>query len=92
MDFENSKDRPEFADEAGRDAGSISGPSNISRPGTPSSVLGGSERGCPASKGSDRDERNAGVTYPTRYHTTPSKMRKYSPSPNSCAAGLGSPT
>ncbi|KAL5394916.1 hypothetical protein PMIN02_004554 [Paraphaeosphaeria minitans] len=86
MDFENFKDRPEFADEAGGDTGSLYGPSTISRPGTPSTVMDG-ERGRPMSRGSDRDEPGVGVTYPAGYHSTPSNLREYSPSPDSHGFG-----
>lgn len=79
MDFENFKNRPDFANEAG-DRGSLYGPSTISRPGTPSSVVG-SERG----RSTDREQ---GVTYPAGYHNTPSNLREYSPSPDSRAWGL----
>lgn len=80
MDFENFKDRPEFSDEHGGD-GSVYG--NISRPGTPSSIRG-SERGRSASRDSERTfgaEEN-GVTYPAGYHSTPSHLREFSPSPD----------
>lgn len=85
MDFENFKNRPEFADEAGGDTSSLYGGSTISRPGTPGSVMGGSDRGRSASRGSDRDE--TGVTYPAGYHTTPSNLREYSPGPDSSGFG-----
>ncbi|KAJ4305113.1 hypothetical protein N0V90_000643 [Kalmusia sp. IMI 367209] len=85
MDFENFKDRPEFADEAGGE-GSIYGAQSVSRPGTPSSVMGGSERGRSASRGSDRGDES-GVTYPAGYHSTPSNLREYSPSPDTHGFG-----
>lgn len=80
MDFENFKNRPEFADEAGGE-GSIYG--HVSRPGTPTSMLG-SERGRSSSRDSERTYApdGAGVTYPAGYHTTPSHLREYSPSPD----------
>lgn len=78
MDFENFKDRPEFATD---DNVSLYGPSTISRPGTPSSVMGGSERG-------QSSEREQGVTYPAGYHTTPSNLREYSPSPDNRGWGM----
>lgn len=83
MDFENFKNRPEFADEAGGDTGSLYGSSATSRPGTPSTVMGGNERGRPMSRGSDHDEPGVGVTYPAGYHSTPSNLREFSPSPDS---------
>lgn len=86
MDFENFKNRPEFADAAGGDTGSLYGSSTISRPGTPSTVMGG-ERGRPMSRGSDHDESGVGVTYPTGYHSTPSNLREYSPGPDSRGFG-----
>lgn len=79
MDFENFKDRPEFADEAG-DAGSLYGPSTTSRPGTPTSIMA-SERG-------RSSEREHGVTYPAGYHSTPSHLREYSPSPDARGWGM----
>jgi hypothetical protein len=85
MDFENFKNRPEFADEAGGDMGSMYGSSTISRPGTPSSVMGGGDRGRSVSRGSVRDE--IGVTYPAGYHSTPSNLREYSPSPDTHGFG-----
>lgn len=79
MDFENFKDRPEFSDEAGGE-GSIYG--HNSRPGTPSSVMGG-ERGRSSSRNSDRTvSEETGMSYPAGYHTTPSNLREYSPSPD----------
>ncbi|ORY14253.1 hypothetical protein BCR34DRAFT_672569 [Clohesyomyces aquaticus] len=88
MDFENFKNRPEFAEDAGGADGSIYG-AHISRPGTPGSVMGaGSERGRSSSRDSERtyshDESpgaGAGVTYPAGYHQTPSNLREYSPGP-----------
>jgi hypothetical protein len=79
MDFENFKNRPEFSDEFGGD-GSVYG--HVSRPGTPSL---GSDRGRSRSRDSERtfashDEH--GVIYPAGYHTTPSQLREYSPSPD----------
>jgi hypothetical protein len=85
MDFENFKNRPEFSDEHGGE-GSIYG--HISRPGTPNSVMFGSERGRSSSRDSERtyaqspDEMQQGVTYPAGYHNTPSNLREFSPSPD----------
>lgn len=84
MDFENFKNRPEFSDEFGE--GSVYG--HVSRPGTPTSVMHGSERGRSSSRDSERtyaqspDEMQQGVTYPAGYHSTPSNLREYSPSPD----------
>ncbi|KAF2473450.1 DUF221-domain-containing protein [Lindgomyces ingoldianus] len=85
MDFENFKDRPEFSAEHGGD-GSVYG-AHISRPGTPASTVGGgSERGRSSSRDSERtvgdDGTGVGVTYPAGYHSTPSGLREYSPSPD----------
>ncbi|KAF2871910.1 hypothetical protein BDV95DRAFT_492872 [Massariosphaeria phaeospora] len=80
MDFQNFKDRPEFSDEHGGE-GSVYG--HDTRPGTPGTMLG-SERGRTASRDSDRpfSPEDNGVIYPTGYHSTPSNLREYSPSPN----------
>lgn len=92
MDFENYKNRPEFADQAGGD-GSIYGAETISRPGTPSTIMGGKEHGRPLSRSSDRplsrssDRDEPGVTYPAGYHSTPSNLREYSPGPESNGFG-----
>lgn len=82
MDFENFKNRPEFSDEHGGE-GSIYGGSSIGRPDTPGSMMGGNPRGRPSSRDSDRTVANdeSGVTYPQGYHSTPSALREYSPSP-----------
>lgn len=87
MDFENFKDRPEFSDEHGGE-GSIYG--HVSRPGTPASMYGGSERGRSSSRDSERTYpagEEHGVTYPAGYHHTPSNLREYSPSPDRHAFG-----
>lgn len=84
MDFENFKNRPEFAEEVGGGDGSIYG--HVSRPDTPSnmSAYGEGSRGRSSSRDSERtfaaDE--TGVTYPAGYHNTPSHLREYSPSPD----------
>ncbi|KAF2262478.1 DUF221-domain-containing protein [Lojkania enalia] len=84
MDFQNFKDRPEFNEEHGGD-GSVYG--HISRPDTPASMMA-SERGRSSSRDSERTfTEEPGVTYPAGYHTTPSNLREYSPSPD--RAGLG---
>ncbi|KAF2191439.1 DUF221-domain-containing protein [Zopfia rhizophila CBS 207.26] len=78
MDFENFKDRPEFSDEHGGE-GSVYG--HVSRPGTPMD----SERGRSSSRDSERTysaDGGDGVTYPKGYHSTPSALREYSPSPS----------
>jgi calcium permeable stress-gated cation channel len=76
MDYENYKNRHDFAD----DGGSIySGPS--SRPGTPS-IMGGHSRDHSRGRSRDRDEFGVGVTYPEGYHSTPSALREMSPSPS----------
>lgn len=80
MDFENYKDRPEFSDEHGGDGSMYGG--NISRPDTPTSVFGDSQRGRSTSRDSARTLNDEpGMTYPTGYHQTPSNLREYSPSP-----------
>jgi hypothetical protein len=80
MDFENFKDRPEFGDEHGGE-GSVYGAS-IGRPDTPGSMFGDSQRGRSTSRESARTlNDDAGMTYPTGYHQTPSNLREYSPSP-----------
>lgn len=81
MDYENFKNRPEFSDGHGGD-GSIYG-NNNSRPSSPSTVMGANERGRSVSRDSERTmaHDDGGVTYPTGYHTTPSNLREYSPSP-----------
>ncbi|KAF2202361.1 DUF221-domain-containing protein [Delitschia confertaspora ATCC 74209] len=81
MDFENYKNRPEFAEGHGGD-GNL-----FSRPGTPVSTLA-SVRGRSESRDSERayEADGAGVTYPAGYHTTPSALREMSPSPE---RGLG---
>lgn len=82
MDFENFKDRPEFSDEHGGE-GSVYGAS-ISRPDTPGSVFGDSQRGRSTSRDSARTLNDEpGMTYPQGYHQTPSNLREYSPSPAS---------
>jgi hypothetical protein len=78
MDFENFKNRPEFAEEHGGE-GSLYG--HISRPGTPSTVVG-MDRGRSASRDSMRTPDEPGVIYPAGYHSTPSNLREYSPSPD----------
>ncbi|PVI07391.1 DUF221-domain-containing protein [Periconia macrospinosa] len=87
MDFENFKNRAEFSDEHGGE-GSIYGHNN-SRPGTPTSVMGGTERGRSVSRDSERtiSHDDNGVTYPAGYHTTPSNLREYSPSPDRTGFG-----
>jgi hypothetical protein len=85
MDFENFKSRPEFSDEFGGE-GSVYG--HVSRPETPTT---GSGRGRSVSRDSERnftshDAYEPGMTYPAGYHTTPSQLREYSPSPD---RGLG---
>ncbi|KAJ4378163.1 hypothetical protein N0V83_000996 [Neocucurbitaria cava] len=82
MDFENFKNRPEFSDEHGGE-GSVYGAS-ISRPDTPGSMFGDSQRGRSTSRDSERTMSNdePGVTYPAGYHHTPSALREYSPSPD----------
>ena len=78
MDFENFKNRAEFADEHG------GGGELFQRPGTPSTVMT-SDRGRSESRDSERTystDAETGVTYPTGYHTTPSALREYSPSPS----------
>jgi hypothetical protein len=79
MDFENFKNRPEFADEHG------GGGELFTRPGTPSTIMTADrDRGRSSSRDSDRtyaSDSNTGVTYPAGYHTTPSALREYSPSP-----------
>ncbi|KAF2644589.1 DUF221-domain-containing protein [Massarina eburnea CBS 473.64] len=92
MDFENFKNRPEFNDDYGGDGSVYGGSTTASRPGTPSSVMGGNERGRPMSRDSERTfgpEDGTGVTYPKGYHTTPSQLREYSPSPERGAGGFG---
>ncbi|KAF1959527.1 DUF221-domain-containing protein [Byssothecium circinans] len=97
MDFENFKNRPEFSDEHGGE-GSIYGDATTgSRPGTPSTVVGGGyghERGRSVSRDSERTfgspgDEGAGVTYPAGYHTTPSNLREFSPSPDRGGVGAG---
>jgi hypothetical protein len=89
MDFENFKDRPEFSDEYGGD-GSVYGQNS-----RPSSIIGGKggDRGRSVSRDSERTfgepEDSGGVTYPAGYHTTPSNLREYSPSPDRGGAGAG---
>lgn len=80
MDFENFKNRPEFSEEHGGD-GSVYG--QISRPGTPGSMMG-NERGRSSSRDSERTFGNdePGTLYPSGYHSTPSNLREYSPSPD----------
>jgi len=74
MDYENFKNRPEFSDEHGGEG--------ISRPDTPSTILGGDQRGRSTSRDSVRAAPDEpGMTYPTGYHHTPSNLREYSPSP-----------
>ncbi|KAG9205020.1 hypothetical protein G6514_009479 [Epicoccum nigrum] len=75
MDFENFKDRADF----NSDRGSMYGESI--RPDSPSTLWGENGRGRPSSRGSNRVGDEAGVTYPTGYHQTPSALREYSPSP-----------
>ncbi|KAH8732424.1 hypothetical protein GQ44DRAFT_602800 [Phaeosphaeriaceae sp. PMI808] len=80
MDFENYKNRPEFNEEHGGE-GSVYG-TEISRPDTPGSAFGDSQRGRSVSRESARTlNDDAGMTYPTGYHQTPSNLREYSPSP-----------
>ena len=90
MDFENFKDRPEFGDEHGGE-GSIYGMSLSSRPGTPNGLDSRPEtpmssvRGRSTSRDSERtfaDHDAPGVMYPAGYHSTPSNLREFSPSPN----------
>ncbi|CAI6340245.1 unnamed protein product [Periconia digitata] len=82
MDYENYKNRPEFSDEHGGD-GSIYG-NNSSRPSTPTSIMAGGDRGRAMSRDSERaiSHDDNGVTYPAGYHTTPSNLREFSPSPD----------
>ena len=78
MDFENFKNRAEFADEHG------GGGELFDRPGTPSTMFT-SDRARSRSRDTDRTyamEQEGGVTYPAGYHTTPSALREYSPSPS----------
>ncbi|KAH7139423.1 hypothetical protein B0J11DRAFT_42884 [Dendryphion nanum] len=80
MDFENFKNRPEFNEEHGGD-GSVYG--QISRPGTPGSMMP-NDRGRSSSRDSERTFANdePGTLYPAGYHSTPSNLREYSPSPD----------
>jgi hypothetical protein len=84
MDFENFKNRLDFADEHGGENSSMyGGASTIGRPDTPGSMMGGSERGRSSSRESARtlNDESPGMTYPNGYHQTPSNLREYSPSP-----------
>ncbi|OCK86274.1 DUF221-domain-containing protein [Lepidopterella palustris CBS 459.81] len=86
LDFENYKDRPEFSEEFGGDGEVYGKPSDLIRPDTPSSFMTGSgDRGRSLSRESDRTyttEDVPGHIYPTGYHSTPSALREYSPSPD----------
>lgn len=75
MDFENFKNRSEF----NSDRGSMYGDSI--RPESPSTLWGDDGRARSSSRGSNRIGDEAGVTYPTGYHQTPSALREFSPSP-----------
>ena len=86
LDFENFKDRPEFSEEFGGDGEVYGKPSDLIRPGTPGSVMT-NDRGRSVSRDSERtftsdEEGVLGTTYPAGYHTTPSALREYSPSPD----------
>lgn len=74
MDYANFKDRPEFSAEHGGE--------NISRPGTPSTILSRDPRGRSTSRDSALTMSDEpGTHYPAGYHQTPSNLREYSPSP-----------
>jgi hypothetical protein len=87
MDFENFKNRPEFSDEAGGDNGSMYG--HVSRPGTTSSSRGRTRSSSRDSERTYAAAQEQGVSYPAGYHTTPSGLREYSPSPNRGGEGFG---
>ncbi|KAF2814457.1 DUF221-domain-containing protein [Mytilinidion resinicola] len=84
LDFENFKDRPEFSEEHGGGGEAYGRSADVIRPGTPGSLsqFGGSERGRSESRDSERTyAEDVGVQYPKGYHSTPSALREYSPSP-----------
>jgi hypothetical protein len=92
LDFENFKDRPEFSEEHGGGGEAYGRPADLIRPGTPGSMsnFGGSERGRSESRDSERTYagEDIGVQYPKGYHSTPSALREYSPSPDRGAPGF----